>query len=91
MNTLTVIDLEDGQRASFTSLQIYIRDTQRIHKSLYPHHCDLICEMLNTDPLLRPRCERILSMIDLMRTHNTGAEDGEGVSQLGEITKIIYH
>ena len=91
MNTLTVIDLEDSQRASFTSLQIYIRDTLQIHKSLYPHHCDLICEMLNTDPQLRPSCERILSVLDLMRTHNTGVVDGEGVSQSGEITKIIYH
>ena len=90
MNTLTVIDLEDGQRASFTSLQIYIRDIQQIHKSLHPHHCDLIGEMLNTDPLLRPGCEKTLSMIDLTRTHNTGVEDGEGVRQSGEITTTIY-
>ena len=91
MNALTVIDLEDSQRASFTSLQIYIRDIQQIHKSLYPHHCDLICEMLNTNPLLRPSCERILSVIDLTRTHNTEVVDGEGVTESDEIATTIYH
>lgn len=66
----------------YTSLQNTLCNVQADHCRMYPLHCELICDMLHSEPDMRPTCDDIITFINERCTDLQQRRDSQHMSQL---------